>query len=206
MDAIKRPDFSNYFEEPLEALEAAKDFFKRLDGKNYISSSAKVLENSLIEPPCYIGKNSVIGPFAHIRPYTFIDDNCAVGSFSIIKGSVVLEGTHIPHQNYVGDSIIGENCNLGAGTKTANLRFDEKNVKITYHGKRIDSGRKKLGAIIGDNVKFGINCSVMPGVKIGSGCRIGASVLVDMNLEENVFYGYRNGGLIKEKINGRTVV
>lgn len=199
MNIIKKPDFANYFEEPLEAFEKAKEFLDDV-GKNYIDGSAKILEYTVIESPCYIGENAVIGPLAHIRPYSFIGDDCAVGTFSVVKASVILEGTHIPHLNYVGDSIIGRNCNLGAGTKTANLRFDEKDVKINYHGKRIDSGRKKLGAIIGDNVKIGINASIMPGVKIGSGCRIGPAVLVDMDLEENSFYGYENGILAKKVI------
>jgi len=164
------PDFSNYFEEPFEAFENAREFLNDI-GKNYIDDSARILEYTVIEPPCYIGKNATIGPFAHIRPYTFIGDNCHIGKPEI-KASIILDNTNIGHHSYVGDSIIGKNCNLGAGATTANLRFDKKNVKITYHGKRIDSGRKKLGAIVGDNVELGINCSIMPGVKIGFGCEI----------------------------------
>ncbi len=193
------PIFSNYFDEPLEAFVKARDFLDDIE-KNYIDDSARILEYTVIEPPCYIGKNATVGPLAHIRPYTFIGDNCFVGTFSVVKASVILEGTYIPHLNYIGDSIIGRNCNFGAGTKTANLLFDEKNVKINYHGKRIDSGRKRLGAIIGDNVKSGINASIMPGVKIGSGCMIGPAVLLDRDLEENSFYGYRNGLLVKERM------
>lgn len=199
MKAVKRPDFSNYFEEPLEALDSARKFLEDV-GKNYISRSAKVLEYTVIEPPCYIGENSVIGPLTHIRPYNFIGDNCVVGTFSVVKASVILDGTHIPHLNYVGDSFIGKSCNLGAGAKTANLRFDENNVKIYYHGKRTDSGRKKLGAIIGDDVKIGINASIMPGVKIGSGCRIGAGVVVERDLKKNTFYGYENGIPVKRTV------
>lgn len=196
---VSAPDFSNYFEEPLEVFGKAREFLDNI-GKNYIDASAKIFEYAVIEPPCYIGKNTTVGPLAHIIPYNFIGDDCVVGTFSVVKASVILEGTHIPHLNYVGDSIIGRNCNLGAGTKIANLRFDEKNVKINYHGKRIDSGRKKLGAVIGDNVKTGINASILSGVKIGSGCQIGPAVLVDRDLEENIFYGYINGILKKEKL------
>ncbi|MFZ3076955.1 MAG: hypothetical protein WA139_00700 [Candidatus Aenigmatarchaeota archaeon] len=199
MKTVKRPDFANYFEEPLEAFKKARKFLDDI-GKNHIDDSAKILEYSVIEPPCYIGKNTTIGPFVHILPYSFIGDECAVWTFSVVNASIILEGTHIPHLNYVGYSIIGKNCNLGAGTKTANLRFDEKDVKINYHGKRIGSGRKRLGTITGDNVKTGINVSILPGVKIGSGCRIGPAVLVDRDLGENVFYGYRNGILKKERL------
>lgn len=207
---VSPPDFSNYFEEPLEAFETAKEFLDGFEGKGYIHPSAKVLEYVVIEPPYYIGKNAIVGPFAHIRPYTFIGDDCHIGKPEI-KASIILDNTNIGHNSYVGDSIIGKNCNLGAGATTANLRFDKENVKISYHGKRIDSGRKKLGAIVGDDVNVGINASIMPGVKIGSGCEIGPAALVDRDLEKNVFYGYKRKSflfftydkLVKEKIKGR---
>lgn len=195
------PNLDCYFENPMKAFDEAKKFLDSV-GK-HIFDSARILEFSVIEEPCYIGNGVTVGPLAYIRPYSIIGDNCYVGAFSQVKASIVLDKTNIPHLNYVGNSIIGKNCNIGAGTKTANLRFDEKNVKISYNGKRIDSGRKKLGAIIGDNVKIGINVSLMPGVKIGSGCYIGAGVIVDRDLEENIFYGYRNGILIKEKIKAK---
>jgi bifunctional UDP-N-acetylglucosamine pyrophosphorylase/glucosamine-1-phosphate N-acetyltransferase len=86
--------------------------------------------------------------------------------------------TKVPHLSYVGDSIVGEECNIGAGTITANLRFDDKIVKITIKGRAVDSKRKKLGVIMGDRVKTGIHTSIMPGVRIGSGSVIGAGALV----------------------------
>ena len=78
---------------------------------------------------------------------------------------------------------MGENCNLGAGTITANLRHDKKNVKVTVKGSRIDSGRRKLGAIIGDNVKTGISVSILPGTKINSGIWIGAGQSITKDQE-----------------------
>ena len=78
------------------------------------------------------------------------------------------EDAKAPHLSYVGDSVLGEHVNLGAGTVTANLRFDRKTVKMNVKGRRVDTGRRKLGAIIGGHAQTGINVSLLPGVKIGS--------------------------------------
>ena len=104
-----------------------------------------------------------------------------------MKRSVILNDSNVPHLNYVANSIIAEGCNLGAGTKIANLRFDDANVKVTIKGRRIDSGRRELGAIIGYNVKTGINVSIYPGVKIGSDSWIEANVLVKRDVGRGAF-------------------
>jgi bifunctional UDP-N-acetylglucosamine pyrophosphorylase/glucosamine-1-phosphate N-acetyltransferase len=98
-----------------------------------------------------------------------------------------MNNSNAPHLNYVADSIIGENCNLGAGTITANLKFTETNVKLNVKGKKIDSGKRKLGVIMGDNVKTGVNVSFYPGVKVGSNCWIDAEVLVKEDIEGNSY-------------------
>ena len=89
-----------------------------------------------------------------------------------------MENTNVSHLTYVGDSIIGSNCNIAAGTNIANLRFDSKTVKTKIKNQKEDSGRRKLGAIIGDSVKTGINSSFSPGVKVGSNTSIGSGVLL----------------------------
>ncbi len=139
-----------------------------LRGKVCIGEGTRVLSGTYIEGPVLIGKNCKIGPNAYIRPYTVIGDNCHVGNACEIKGSVIMNGTKVPHFNYVGDSIIGENCNLGAGTKVANLRLDEKNIKLPIKGKVVDTHRRKLGVIMGDNVHTGINVSIDVGTLIGA--------------------------------------
>ncbi len=82
----------------------------------------------------------------------------------------------------MGDSILGEHCNLGAGTITANLRHDDKNIKVTTQGKREDSGRRKLGVIMGNQVKTGIGVNILPGVKISSESRIDAGETVKKDI------------------------
>jgi len=90
-----------------------------------------------------------------------------------------MDGCKVPHLSYVGDSVIGEKCNLGAGTNFANLRFDDATVKTPIRGKMVDSERRKLGVILGDDVRTGVNSSLMPGVKVGSRTWIGAGVVLD---------------------------
>jgi UDP-N-acetylglucosamine diphosphorylase/glucosamine-1-phosphate N-acetyltransferase len=135
-----------------------------LSGVVVVGEGSVVKSGTCIEGPCIIGKNCRIGPHAYIRGATSIGDNCHIGHCSELKNSIVMEGTKIPHFNYIGDSIIGTGCNFGAGTKIANLRHDHANVRVC--GK--DTRRKKFGAIIGDGVQFGINCSINVGSMIGS--------------------------------------
>lgn len=138
-----------------------------IKGKVVVGEGTRVKSGTYIIGPVIIGENCEIGPNSYIRPYTTIGNNCHIG-ISEIKGSIIMSNTKIPHFNYVGDSIIGENCNLGAGTKIANLRLDEKEVYVSVKGKKIPTGRRKFGAIIGDNVKTGINVSINVGCMIGN--------------------------------------
>jgi len=154
----------------------------------WVENGATIKSGSHIEGPVYVGKGCVVGPNARIRPFTSIEDGVLVGSSCDVKNSIIMRGTKIPHLSYIGDSIIGEDCNLGAGTITANLRFDEGTVKMMVKGKVVDTERKKLGAIIGDRVKTGIHTSLMPGVRLGSGSLVGAGAIVfkDIKSREKV--------------------
>ena len=96
-----------------------------------------------------------------------------------------MDRTHMGHLSYMGDSIIGEHCNLAAGTLIANLRFDDGHVKMMVKDRVVDTGRRKLGVILGDEVKTGVNASLMPGVKVGQNAWIGANYLVRRDIEAN---------------------
>ncbi|MHA1272005.1 MAG: bifunctional sugar-1-phosphate nucleotidylyltransferase/acetyltransferase [Promethearchaeota archaeon] len=158
-----------------------------IEGNVYIGKNTIVRSGSYIIGPCYIGFDNLIGPNAFIRPNTSIQNKCHIG-ISEIKNSIILSNTNIPHFNYVGDSIICEGVNLGAGTKIANLRLDDKNIKMTIKGSPIDTKRRKLGAIIGPNVKTGINTSIMCGKIIGENVKIGAHTLVNEDIAPNTLY------------------
>ncbi len=153
-----------------------------IEGRVFIDEGAVVKAHTVIEGPAYIGRGAVVGPQAHIRPYTVILGGAHVGAFTEVKASIILEHAKAPHLNYVGDSIVGEYSNLGAGTITANYRFDESTVKVTIRGSRVDSGLRKLGAMIGGYVRTGINVSIMPGVKIGSRAWIWPGCIVDRDV------------------------
>ncbi|MFC1898971.1 bifunctional sugar-1-phosphate nucleotidylyltransferase/acetyltransferase [Chloroflexota bacterium] len=162
----------------LEMLEA--DSFGEIEdnviikGKVSIGQGSVIRAGSYIIGPVIIGQNCDIGPNCYIRPATAIGNNCHIGSAVEVKNSIVMQSSKIPHHNYVGDSVIGEGCNLGAGTKIANLRLDKKNV--TAAG--TDTGRRKLGAIIGDDVEIGINTSINVGCIIGNKTCIGPGATV----------------------------
>jgi len=158
----------------------------RLVGPVFIDREARILSGAYVEGPTYIGENCEIGPNCLIRPYTSLGKDVKIGNACEVKNSIVMDGTKIPHNSYVGDSIIGENCNFGAGTIVANLRLDDESVKMIVKGKLVDTETKKLGVIVGDNVRTGVNVSLMPGVKIGSYSWIGPNVLVYRDLPSGV--------------------
>jgi bifunctional UDP-N-acetylglucosamine pyrophosphorylase/glucosamine-1-phosphate N-acetyltransferase len=171
----------------------------KIEGNVYIGKNTKIRAGSYIQGPCYIGENNLIGPNAFIRPYTSIEDNCHIG-MSELKNTLIFSHSNVPHFNYIGDSIICENVNLGAGTKISNLRFDNRGIKMNINDKLIDSGRRKLGVIIGPNAQTGINASIMCGKKVGENSIIGAHTLINEDIPPNtLYYQDSNGKLIKKE-------
>ncbi|MBW9220686.1 NTP transferase domain-containing protein [Methanothermococcus sp. SCGC AD-155-M21] len=168
-----------------------------INGNVIIEEGAIIKHNTVIEGPAIIKSGSIVGPLAYIRPNTVLMENTLVGNSSEIKSSIIMKNTKVPHLSYVGDSIIGENCNIACNTITANLRFDDKPVKVNIKGKVVESVRK-LGIIMGDNVKTGVQVSFMPGVKIGGNCWIGANLLIDRDVESNSFIYKREEKIIKK--------
>ena len=160
------------------AVEGEVEEGARIHGPVRIGRGTRVRAGAYIEGPAVIGEDSDIGPNCYIRPDTSIGSGVRVGNACEVKNSIVMDGTHIAHLSYVGDSIIGEDCNLGAGTITANIRFDKRSVKVNVENRRLDSGRRKLGALIGDGVQTGINVNLMPGVKVGPGAWIAPGLTV----------------------------
>ncbi len=144
-----------------------------LKGEVSIGKGTAVHSGSYIIGPVIIGENCDIGPNCFIRPATVIGNECHVGAACEVKNSIIMDLTNVPHLNYVGDSVVGKGCNFGAGTKIANLRLDKKNVRING----LDTRRRKLGAIIGDNVQTGINACINVGSMIGNNIFIGPGAL-----------------------------
>lgn len=135
-----------------------------IKGKVILGENSIVEEGAVIEGPVYIGKNVVIGPNAYIRKDTIIMDNCKFRGE--IFDSVLMDNTVGKHNCYIGHSVLGENCNIGAGTITSDYRHDGKSHITLVNGKKINSGRRKLGSFWGDNVCSGIGTLIYPGRKL----------------------------------------
>ena len=149
-----------------------------LIGKVGVGEGSVVLPGVYIEGPVSIGRDCRVGPNSWLRPYTTLCDGAKVGAAVEIKNSIIGERTAVPHHNYIGDSVIGARCNFGCGTKVANLRFDDRPVTVVIEGERVDSGRRKLGVIMGDGVKTGINACINVGTVLGEGCQVGPGARV----------------------------
>lgn len=132
----------------------------------FIDRDTIIRSGTYITGPVIIGKHCDIGPNCYIRPHTSIADNVRIGNAVEVKNSIIMSNTHIGHLSYVGDSIISENCNFGAGTKIANLRHDNRSIRVKIKGELVDSGRRKLGAIMGAGVHTGINSMINVGTII----------------------------------------
>ncbi len=165
---------------PWSLLEANREILSRLRGVNkgrveenavirgevIIGRGSLIRAGAYIEGPVFIGEECDIGPNCYIRPFTSIGDRCRVGNASEVKESVIGDDVKIGHLSYVGDSVIADDVNFGAGTLIANLRHDSGNVRSMVKGVLIDTGRRKLGAIIGGGVRLGINTLIYPGRKL----------------------------------------
>ncbi len=170
-----------------------------LIGPVSVAESARVRSGAYIEGPVFIDEEADVGPNCYIRSGTSLGKKVRVGNACEIKNSIIMDGTHVGHLSYVGDSIIGEKCNFGAGTITANYRFDAGPIKMLVKDQVVDTGRRKLGAVLGDNVKTGIKSLFMPGVKVGVNCWVGANYMVERDLPANTVALLKQNSEIKQK-------
>jgi len=149
-----------------------------LKGNNiYISKDAHIYDYAIIEGPAYIGENAVVGTYCLVRGGSVLEKDAQIERYCDVKNSIIGEGTHI-HSRFVGDSVIGRNCRIGAEFITANKRTDRKPIGVIVKGEKVDTGRNDLGIIMGDNVKVGIRVSVMPGSVVGTNSVISPGVEV----------------------------
>jgi NDP-sugar pyrophosphorylase family protein len=155
-----------------------------IEGKVILSDNVKVLENAVIRGPVYIGANSIIGNNALVRGYSHIGSNSVIGYSTEVKHSYIGDNCWF-HSNYIGDSIVDDDCSLGAGTVLANFRLDEENIQIEVGDSLVDTGYDKLGAIVGRGCRIGVNASLMPGVRVGPDSFVGPQVCLSQDLGAN---------------------
>jgi bifunctional UDP-N-acetylglucosamine pyrophosphorylase/glucosamine-1-phosphate N-acetyltransferase len=171
----------------------------KIQGRVFIGENTKIFEGAVIKGPCYIGKNCMIGNNALIRDYTNIEDNNLIGARCEITRSIFQNNCQV-HSGFFGDSIFGDDCFIGAGAITGNVRIDRGEIKSIVKGEKIRTGLKSFGCVMGKNVRTGIHCSFMPGVFIGSNSRIGPKTFVGENVKENSFYSTKFQKIIRKNI------
>jgi len=155
-----------------------------IEGKVILSENVRILENAVIRGPVYIGANSIVGNNALVRDYSHIGANSVIGYSTEVKHSYIGDNCWF-HSNYIGDSIVDDNCSLGAGTVLANFRLDEGNIQIEVGDSLVDTGYDKLGAVVGRGSRIGVNASLMPGVRVGPDCFVGPQVCLREDLAAN---------------------
>ena len=141
-------------------------FFTRGEGI-VVDATASVEAGAYLIGPCYVGPRAVVRSGAYVREFSWICADAVVGHATEVKHSILLPGAKAPHFNYVGDSVLGKDANLGAGTKLSNLRNDGGEVHVRLNGERLPSGLRKFGAVLGEGVATGCNSVTNPGVVLG---------------------------------------
>ena len=172
-----------YMKKNINKIEGTIEENVTYKGKIHLGKGSILKSGTYLEGPIWIGENCVVGPNSYLRTGTVLCGKNKVGASTEVKNSILMKGAKAPHHNYVGDSIIGENSNLGSGTKIANLRFDKKEIEVVHRGKKTNSGRRKLGAIIGNNVNTGINASINAGSILGNHVKIGPNTIISGTYE-----------------------
>ncbi len=175
----KAGEYLSQFTYPWEALAGISDLIlaigKTLPAEEYdhpqedvwIAKDATVFATAYIHGPCIIGHNTEVRQCAFIRGSALVGENCVVGNSTELKNVILFDNVQVPHYNYVGDSILGYKAHMGAGSITSNVKSDKLPVVIKNEGELLETGRKKVGALIGDRVEVGCNTVLNPGTVIG---------------------------------------
>lgn len=167
-------------------------------GQVFIADGVTIMEGVRIKGPAYLGKNVVIGNNALLRGGVDVEEESVVGSYMEVKNSLIARET-TTHSGFIGDSIIGKECKIGAQFCSANVRIDRKTIGVAIREKKVDSGRKFLGVVMGNSVHIGIKSSTMPGVIIGSNATIGPATTVLQNVSDNSRYYTKFAKIVEEK-------
>ena len=179
LDHSAAGDYLRGFTYPWEALAGISDLIlalgKTLSQEEYdhpaedvwIAKDATVFPSAYIHGPCIIGHKTEVRQCAFIRGSALVGENCVVGNSTELKNVILFDNVQVPHYNYVGDSILGYRSHMGAGSITSNVKSDKKPVVVKCGDERIETGRKKVGAMLGDRVEIGCNSVLNPGSVIG---------------------------------------
>ena len=196
-------------EYPWEALGKIKDFILSLGEKLpkdeydevsehvWIAKDAVIYPNNYIGAPCIIGHKTEVRPGAFIRGSALVGDNCVVGNSTELKNVILFDNVQVPHYNYVGDSILGYKSHMGAGSITSNVKSDKQLVVVKDGRDKIETGMKKIGAMLGDRVEVGCNSVLNPGTVIGRDSNIYPTSCVRGTVPEKSIW--KNNGTVVMK-------
>ena len=196
---------------PWEALDGIKSFILELgatlsadeydhpeDGV-WIAKDAKIFPSAYIGAPCIIDNGAEVRHCAFIRGNAIVGKNAVVGNSTELKNVVLFDNVQVPHYNYVGDSILGYKSHMGAGSITSNVKSDKLPVVIKNGDEKIETGRKKVGAMLGDFVEVGCNSVLNPGTVIGRNSNVYPTSCVRGVIPENSIYKDQGNIVIKRK-------
>ena len=192
-------DYLSNFEYPWEALKGIKDFiidlgqtlgddYEEIEKEVWVHKTATIAPTAFIGSPCIIGPETEVRHCAFIRGSALVGANCVVGNSVELKNVILFDNVQTPHYNYVGDSILGYYSHMGAGSITSNVKADKKNIIIKDEDMQIETGIKKFGAMLGDNVEIGCNTVLNPGTIIGKNTNVYPVSCVRGIIPENSIY------------------
>lgn len=202
-------DYLRGFTYPWEALKGISDLIvslgNSLDPDEYdnpsenvwVHKTAKIFPSAYLGAPCIIGANTEVRHCAFIRGSALVGENCVVGNSVELKNVIIFDNVQTPHYNYVGDSILGYKSHMGAGSITSNVKSDKTNVVIKSADEQLETGIKKIGAMLGDCVEVGCNSVLNPGTVIGKNSNIYPTSCVRGVVPANSIY--KTGGVIAAK-------
>lgn len=199
------------FEYPWQALSHIKetvleigatlspDEYDNVSEGVWIAKSACIAPNATINPPCIIGKNTEVRTGAFIRGSVIVGEGCVVGNSCELKNAILFDCVQVPHFNYIGDSILGYRSHTGAGAITSNVKSDKTLVKVLTDEGYVETGLKKMGAMLGDFVEVGCNSVLNPGTVVGRSSNIYPLSSVRGTVPPDSIYKSRENIVIKNK-------
>lgn len=203
-DLLERTEY------PWEALGEIKQFiieigrtlpadeYEEVSEQVWIARDAKIYPNNYIAGPCIIGHETEVRPGAFVRGSALVGSHCVVGNSTELKNVILFDNVQVPHYNYVGDSILGYRSHMGAGSITSNVKSDKKLIVVRCGEERIETGLKKMGAMLGDGVEVGCNSVLNPGTVIGRNSNVYPTSCVRGTVPANCIW--KNNGNVIEKI------
>lgn len=180
------PEIKNFIKDLINSLD--KNEYKEIKENVWVHNSATIAPSAYIDGPTIIGKDSEIRHCAYIRGNAIIGEGVVIGNSCEVKNAIIFNKSQVPHFNYVGDSILGYHAHMGAGSIVSNLKSDGKNITVKDEFEKVETGLRKFGAIIGDNVEIGCNSVLNPGTVIGKNSNVYPLARVRGLVRENSIY------------------